>query len=330
VLNFEGGGIIVVVDIESYPFFYVKVNSSHHHHKHSANCQHQHVNAAAGRLGFAFFINFIFALIELIGGYLVNSIAVQTDAVHDFGDSIILGIAWYLEKKSIQKSDSSFSYGYRRLSTFSALFAGVILIAGSLYMFIESVQRFNAPVEPNGLGMLALAVLGIAVNGMAYFRMSSGKSLNEKVITWHFLEDLLGWVLVFIGSVLVLFFKLTWVDPLLGIVLSVWIVRNVFKNIKYTTHILLQRAPESFTIEQVHEGILSINGVKQVHHAHVWSLDGEKHIFTAHIVTSLLSLRDLESVKRNIKSVLKEKFSIHEATLEFENDQENCDDPEHV
>lgn len=306
------------------------MSSSQHHHHHSPNCQHQHVHAAAGRLGFAFSINFIFAIVELIGGYLVNSIAVQADAIHDFGDSIVLGVAWYLEKKSAKKSDSDFSYGYRRLSTFSALFAGCVLVAGSLYMFVESIQRLNEPMSPNGLGMLGLAVLGIIVNGAAYFRMSKGKSVNEKVITWHFLEDLLGWVLVFVGSLLVIFFKLTWVDPLLGIILSIWIVWNVFKNLKHTAHILLQRTPENFSMKQVEASVATISGVKQLHHAHIWSLDGEKHIFTGHIVTSLLSLKDLESVKKNIKSVLKEKFSIHEATLEFESDQESCEDPEHI
>jgi 16S rRNA G966 N2-methylase RsmD len=177
--------------------------ANHSHHRHG----HSHGREQSGKnLRIAFFLNLGFSVLEFFGGILVNSIAIVSDAIHDLGDSISLGTAWYLDKKSRQDPDKKYSFGYRRFSLLGALINSVVLIAGSVYVIYEAVGRLIHPQHSDAGGMLVFAIIGILVNGYAAWKMSSGKTLNEKVVSWHLLEDLLGWVAVMIVAI-VLHFK---------------------------------------------------------------------------------------------------------------------------
>lgn len=274
-------------------------------------------------------LNFVFACIELVGGVMTNSVAIMSDALHDFGDALAVALALFLEKFSHKKSDGDFSYGYRRFSTLGALITGLILVVGSIFILIESVPRLLSPQQPHANGMILLALLGLAVNGYAAYRVSKGASLNERMLMWHMLEDVVGWALVLIGAVVMKFFDIPQLDAGLAIALALWIMYNVFRNLREALKVFLMAAPTQIHVEEVEEAIKKVQGVEGVHHGHLWSLDGESHIYTAHIVMSATaSLGDMESAKKKIKELVKD-FGIVEATLETEISGVSCVDPEH-
>lgn len=304
-------------------------SSHHHHHSHSHAHHHHSHGTAIGRMKFALALNLTFALIELVGGFLTNSVAILSDALHDLGDALAMGLAIVLEKVSQKNHDQNFSYGYRRFSTLGAVVTGVILILGSVFILIEAVPRLLSPEKPHAEGMIALAVLGVAVNGFAAYRISKGASLNERMLMWHMIEDVMGWVLVLIGALVMTFFDVPQVDAGLAIALSLWILYNVFRNMKDALKVFLMASPSHVDVGDVIQEIEKVPGVKEIHHAHLWSLDGENHIMTAHLVfDDLTPLSEMEQVKSNIKKLVK-KFGIIEATLETELSSGACEDPEH-
>lgn len=317
-----------------------KSESSLHDHSGHASCGHDHHhghhhhhdfrNASLSSIRWAFWLNFCFAIIELFGGLWTNSVAIMSDAVHDFGDAMAIGAALYLEKKSHRESNAHFSYGYRRLSTVSAMLTGGVLILGSLWILFESVPRLFHPETPQVDGMLGFAVLGVLVNGYGAYRLSRGLSLNERVITWHLVEDLLGWVLVFIGALVMKFWDLPIVDPILGLMLSAWIFWNVTKNLKEGFKIFLQATPFGLDIAKIEVHLKSFASIAEAHHTHIWSIDGETHILTTHVVLKKqVDWDEISKLKSDIKMSLHEKYQIAEATIEFEVSGDVCVDPSH-
>lgn len=303
-------------------------HSHGHHHGHHGH-SHGHHGSADGRLLLAFCLNFGFALIELVGGILTNSVAITSDAVHDFGDAMAIGVALALERFSRKRSDAAFSYGYRRYSTMAAVITGAVLVMGSLFILVEAVPRLVNPQKPHTEGMLLLAVLGLAVNGFAAWRVSRGTSLSEKMVMWHLMEDVLGWVLVLIGALIMTFFDLPQIDAALGIMLALWILFNVSKNLREALRVFLQGVPAHLDVPHLLEHLRKIPGVRDVHHVHVWSLDGEQHIFTGHlIVDARLSVMEGEAIKKQVKELLT-AHEIFEATLEIEPEGAECVDPSH-
>lgn len=202
-------------------------NHPHHHHDGDEE-------TASKRIGWAFFLNVMFTIIEFIGGWLTNSTAIMADAVHDLGDSLSIGTAWLLNKLSRKDANQTFSYGYKRFSLLGALINGLVLTVGSVWILFEAIPRLSAPEMPQVEGMLLLAIFGVLVNGFAAFKLSKGKSLNERVLNWHLLEDVLGWVAVLIVSIVLLFVNWPILDPLLSIGFTIFILFNVVRNLKET------------------------------------------------------------------------------------------------
>src|SRR5690606_39222715 len=147
--------------------------------------QHHHHDHKSGNIKTAFFINTFFAIIELIGGFLTNSVAILSDALHDFGDSLSLGIAWYLQKKSIKPKDDKFTYGYKRFSLLGAFINSLVLIVGSVFVIKEAIERIRYPEQTDTKGMMVLAVLGVTFNFIAMMRLKKASSLNEKLVSLH-------------------------------------------------------------------------------------------------------------------------------------------------
>ncbi len=178
----------------------------------------------------AFWLNTGFAILEIAGGLYTNSVAILSDALHDFGDSLSLGLAFYFQRKSLKKRDDYFSYGYKRFSLLGAFINSLILIIGSIFILQEAIHRLARPEQANAKGMLALAFIGIVVNAIAMFRLRSGGSINERVVALHFLEDVLGWVAVLIGSVVMLFADVPILDPILSMLIAGFILFNVTRT----------------------------------------------------------------------------------------------------
>lgn len=268
---------------------------AHHHHHHGHGHHHHHgegdSEASVKRIGTAFVLNMLFALIELIGGILSGSFAIVADAIHDFGDSLSLALALYLQKKSSRGPSSSLTYGYRRYSILSSLISGLIIIAGSLIIIIEAVPRLLSPHPmPHVPSMIGLALLGLTVNGIAAFKLSHGHSHNEKILSWHLIEDFLGWLAVLIGALCIYFFQIAWLDPLLAICIALFVLWNVAKNLKDPLKIILQFVPSLGDLEGLKKEIEALPGVTKIDDLHAWTLDGQQHVLTLHLVVADLKV----------------------------------------
>ena len=297
--------------------------SHNHTHSHSHHHTHSH-SGSTGNIKLAFFLNLFFAIIELIGGVFTNSVAILSDALHDFGDSVSLGVAWYLQKFSEKKRDKFYSYGYKRFSLLGALFISVMLLVGSIFVIKESVERIMEPQEPNAQGMFVLAIFGILVNGIAVIRLNKGSSINERAVSLHMMEDVLGWIAVLVVSIVMMFIELPILDPLLSIGISIWILYNVYRNLKDTFHILLQQIPQGVDLKRLEDEIKSIAGILSLHDIHLWTLDGEENILTLHIVLSQDTTVEQETEIKIKARHLCTQANIHHATIEFERQGEVC------
>lgn len=284
---------------------------------------HEH-NKSGKNLKVAFFINIGFTIFEIIGGFYVNSIAIISDAFHDLGDSLSLGTAWYLNNKSKQKADKKFSFGYARFSLLGALINSLVLILGSVYVVYEATGRLINPQHSDAGGMIIFAIVGITVNGYAAWKMSGGKSLNEKVVSWHLLEDLLGWAAILIVAIILNFQDIHYLDPALSLLITAYILWGVIKRLKETLFIFLQGTPGSIDLVEIKKRLLDIKNVQSLHHTHVWSLEGEQHVFTTHVkLEKIDSFDQVLEVKKTIKEVLNNYHFTH-YTIETELDDETC------
>ncbi len=284
----------------------------HHHH--------------SGRnLAIAFFLNLAFTILEAIGGLWTNSVAILSDALHDLGDSLALGMAWYLDRKSKAGPSGQYTFGYRRFSLLGALLNSLVLIGGSVFIICEAVGRILEPQSPNAQGMVLFAIIGVAANGYAAWMLSKGKSLNERVVSWHLVEDVLGWVAVLIVAIVLLFRDIPYLDPALSILITLYILYNVVKRLRETLHLFLQGVPEGIQAGEVCRRILAVPHVRSLHHTHVWSLEGEHHVFTSHVrLHDIQTFSQVVEVKTQIKAILKE-YPFSHYTIETELEEESCE-----
>lgn len=278
-----------------------------HDHSHDGASHHHHhfpKDRSNRSFAIAFFANLLFAIVELIGGLLAQSYAITADAVHDFGDSLSIGIAWWLEKFSRRGRTESFNFGYRRFSLLAALISGVVISVGAIGVLVSSILSFSAPKEPVTWGMALLAVLGILVNGGASMALNRGDSAsqNEKVLSWHLLEDLIGWVIVLIGAGLIHVTNWNWIDPVLAILLSLYILWNILKSLRETVYLLLQGRPMSFSEDNFKREALANNQIDSIDSIHVWSLDGVKGVMSFRIHLHNLDDRlQVEAIKADLR-----------------------------
>jgi len=283
-------------------------------------------DSSSNHIGVVFFLNFGFTIIEFVGGMLTNSTAIMADAVHDLGDTLTIGMAWVLSRLSQKNPDDDFTYGYHRFSLLGALLNGAVLIAGSIWVLSVSLPNLINPQMPNATGMLWLALLGVIVNGYAAWKLIKGKTLNEQVLSWHLIEDVLGWVSVLIVSVMLMFFDWPILDPLLSIIFTLFILINVFKNTRQTIKIFLQSSPDNVVLDEVRHKLMSISQVGQVHHLHLWSLDGERHVLTAHLkINKIITVDEQKKIKKQIGELLVD-FAFVYTTIELEFADELCRD----
>ena len=270
------------------------------------------------RVRFAAFLNFAFTIVEIVGGLWTNSLAILSDALHDFGDSIALLVSWLFERGAKRSPDAKYTFGYQRLSLFSALFAAAVLVGGSIVIIFQAIPRFFNPEPVNAFGMVGIAVFGIAFNGLGFFLLKRGESLNEKVLSWHLLEDVLGWIGVFVGGIIIFFWKFYLIDPIITVGLTAFILFNVARNLKEAISILLQGVPKHINLEAVKQDLKTIKGVLEIHDIHIWSLEGETDVFTAHVVVDDETLEKRpQETKQTIKAALL-KHHIEHSTIELE------------
>ena len=285
--------------------------TNHHHH-------------STDNIRTAFLLNLFFTLVELVGGILTNSVAVLSDAIHDLGDSTALGLAWYLNNLSYKERDSRYSYGYKRFSLLGALVSTLILITGSIFILTKSIPRIFNPEPTNATGMLIFAILGVGVNGLAALRLRRDHSLNARMVAFHLIEDILGWAAVLIVSLVLLFRPFYILDAILSITITVFILFNVIRNLKKILSLFLQAIPDQIDVEEIERHFTRIPKVLSCHHTHCWSLDGEHHVLTTHVVLDVDTTRDeVFKIKKQIQTLAKSLDFTH-ITVETEFAESDC------
>ena len=284
---------------------------------------HNH-NVTSKNFRTVFLLNFGFTLFEIVGGILTNSIAIISDALHDFGDTISIGLAWFLEKYSHKKSDSKYSYGYGRFSLLGALINAMVLIIGSTFVLANAIPRIIEPQAANAEGMIIFAIIGVIVNGAAVFKLKNEESMNARVMMLHLLEDVLGWIAILAVAIALLFWQTYILDAILSIMITLYILFNVTANLKKTISLFLQATPDHIQLEMIDEKLKSIDKVISSHHTHVWSLDGANHILTTHLIVNKSTTRDeIVRIKSKCKQLF-EDLKLTHFTIEIELEDEVC------
>lgn len=302
----------------------LSLTMAHAHHHHTAGGHHHHHHGSGSNIKVAFFLNLAFTVLEIIGGLWINSVAILSDALHDLGDSLSLGLSWYFEKVSQRERNQKFTFGYKRFSLLGAVINSVLLLVGSFFILSEAVPRLFDPQPVNAPGMMAFAVLGILVNGAAVLRLKSGRTINERVVRLHLLEDVLGWVAVLVGGIILYFFDVPWIDPLLSIGITLYVLYNVVQNLRETMKILLQASPPHISPDEVKDRLSRVPEIQSVHDLHLWTLDGSYNVLSMHAVVAIdLPVQQASALKKQVRQELAD-MDIHHVTLELEKPGEEC------
>ena len=273
---------------------------------------HKHEN----NILIAFILNISFSIFELIGGFLTSSVAIISDSIHDAADALTIAVSYFLERKSNKKSDNNYTFGYRRYSVIGAFITTTILLIGSTLVIYNSFIRLLDPVKINYNGMILIAIIGFLINYLAAYFTKDSDSLNTKSVNLHMLEDVFGWIVVLIGSVIIKFTNFYYIDSIMSIGISIFLIIESIKNLKEILNLILEKTPKGINIKEIENKVKEINEIKDVHHIHVWSLDGEKNYATMHIVSN-------KNVKEEVRIKLKE-LKIDNVTIETEEENEIC------
>ncbi len=268
----------------------------------------------------AFILNISFSIFEFVGGLFTNSVAILSDSIHDLGDALSIGISYFMERKSKRSADNKYTYGYIRYSVLGGVITTTILIVGSILVIIGAIKRLFNPVEVNYNGMIIFAIVGVVLNFLAAYITREGDSINQKSVNLHMLEDVFGWIVVLVGAIIMNFTDIRIIDSIMSIGVALFILVNALKNLKQVLELFLEKTPEEIDIGELKKHLLEIDGVDEIHHIHVWSIDGFNNYATMHIVTKS---KNIKNVKRMIREELEEHNICH-AVLETED--EVCDD----
>ena len=262
----------------------------------------------------AFILNLSFSLLEIIGGFITNSISILSGAVHDLADAASIGTSYYLEKKSKHKPNYKYTYGYVRYSTLAAFITTIILLSGSLFVIYNAINRLFNPIDINYDGMIIIALIGILFNIIAVYKTKGGHSLNQKAVNLHLLQDALSWIIVLIGSILIKFTKINYIDSIMSLVISIYIIIHSLKHLKIILDLFLEKTPNNVNIRKIKKELLENKNIISIDHIHVWSLDGYNNYATLH---AIINNDEVENMKEYIKDYLK-KENISHSTIEIE------------
>ena len=267
----------------------------------------------------AFILNLSFSIFEFLGGVFTGSVAILSDAIHDVGDAMSIGVSYFLEKKSKKQPDETYTYGYARFSVIGGVITTLILLCGSIAVIYNAIVRIVNPVGINYNGMIIFAVVGVIVNFCAAYFTRDGDSLNQKAVNLHMLEDVLGWVVVLVGAIIMRFTDISVIDPIMSIIVALFIFINAIKNLKEVLDLFLEKIPNNISIDEIKKHLMHIDGIIDIHHIHIWSMDGHLNFATMHIVAE----ENSHTIKDKIREELKE-HGIGHATLEIESPDDHC------
>ncbi len=267
----------------------------------------------------AFILNLSFSLFEFLGGIFTGSVAIMSDSVHDMGDAASIGLSYFLEKKSNKQPDDTYTYGYARYSVLGGVITTFILLFGSVAVVVNAINKIVNPTDINYNGMIVFGIIGAVVNFLAALFTHGGESINQRAVNLHMLEDVLGWIVVLVGAIIMRFTDWALLDPIMSIGVAIFIFINAVKNLKTVLDIFLEKTPKNISVDEIKEHLCKIDGIADVHHIHLRTLDGHNVYATMHVVTN----GDPHNIKEKVRKELDEHGITH-STLELESTDEHC------
>ena len=267
----------------------------------------------------AFFLNLSYAIVEFIAGGVFGSSAVLADSVHDMGDAIAIGVSAFLETISNREEDSHYTLGYKRFSLLGAMVTAVILMTGSVLVILGNITKLFHPQPVNDEGILWLGIIAVSINVLASLVVRKGKTKNESILSLHFLEDTLGWVAVILMAIVLRFTDWYILDPLLSLVISIFILSKAIPRFWSTLKIFLDAVPEGVDIKQVKSDLEQLDHVASINQLNLWSMDGLEKNAIVHVC--LKEIEQMELCKESIRSKLKD-CSFQNVTIEVDADLE--------
>lgn len=295
--------------------------SHHHHHNHQDHQDHHKGDQTQKNLLLSTLLNFSVTVAEIIGGLVSNSLALISDALHNLGDTAALFIAYVANL--ISKKDHTYkkTFGYKRIEILAALFNAVVLVVIIVYLFVEAYQRIRNPEPVRGLIMFIVAVIGFAANlfSVLLLKKHSGQSINIRAAYLHLLGDTVSSVIVIITAVLIYFFNLYWIDPIVTFLLGIYLLRETFLILKETLDILMQSTPQGLDLVMLKSSLEAIPEIDNIHHVHAWNLNDQDIHFECHVdLKSDIRISETERIKNHIHEVLLHKFNINHITIQYE------------
>ncbi len=282
------------------------------------------INKTPENIKIAFLLNLAFSIVEAIGGILTNSISIISDSLHNLGDSITIGINYIFEKKSKKLPNKEYSYGYLRYTMLGSLIASFILLVGSVVIIYNVVPRLIKPLSVNYDAMIIFGIFGLLINLYATIKIMRSKDKDKKINT-HMIEDTVIWLFILTGSICIKVFDSVIIDPILSLLIAVYILYQVYKYMKNIYNIFMEKVPKNVKIDEIKKDIEENENIDNVHHIHIWSMDGVNNYMTAHIhLNKVLSEEEIIKTKNDVKNKLMED-KINHITLEVEYFNEKCD-----
>lgn len=295
-------------------------NNTHNRHHHNVE------DISTVRLFITMILNFVITIAELIGGIISGSLALISDALHNFSDGIAIIISYIAIRLNRKPVNQNFTFGFKRAEIIAAVFNASVLIGISIYLFIESYHRFVSPEPIEGGLMIIVASIGLLANVIGTLLLQKGAkgNMNIRAAYLHLLSDAVSSVAVIIGGIFIYFYSIYWIDPILTVLISLYIIKASFTIVKEATMVLMMAAPESLSIQEIEKEILQLDEIQNIHHIHLWRVNDREIHFEAHINVEDMMVSNTENLQEKVQKMLNEKFHIHHVTLQFECDK--CDD----
>jgi len=295
-------------------------------HNHTHNHNHSAEDISTVRLFITMILNFVITIAELIGGIISGSLALISDALHNFSDGIAIIISYIAIRLNKKPVNQNFTFGFKRAEIIAAVFNASVLIGISLYLFIESYNRFVSPEPIEGGLMIIVASVGLLANVIGTLLLQKGAkgNMNIRSAYLHLLSDAVSSVAVIIGGIFIYFYSIYWIDPVLTVLISLYIIKASYTIVKEATMVLMMAAPESLSIQEIEKEILQLDEIQNIHHVHLWRVNDKEIHFEAHVNVEDMMVSNTDAVLEKVNKVLDEKFHIHHVTLQFECN--TCDD----
>ncbi len=273
-------------------------------------------------------MNTIITVTEIVGGVISGSLALISDGLHNLSDTISGILTLWTLKLSHKEHTERFTFGYNRAEILSAIFNASLLLGIAIFLLFEAYKRFFSPEPIKSSIMIWVALIGLTANWISVFLLhkSAKHSLNIRSVYLHLLSDAFSSIGVVVGGLLMHFFKVYWVDPLIAILIACFIFKEGFKVIKETTTILMECAPEGINLNQLKTDIESIKHVKRLHHVHLWMLSDRQLLFEGHICIDDMLMSETKEIRKQIERLVQTKYGISHTTIQLEyNEHKNMD-----